>query len=121
MPLHMPDQQDILISTSILVKAPRDESAMNQLRDRIATRIQQAVEGALSSESVEWHRECTNFRYLESSAVTENARRCFYCSTWSTDRTKLNAIDGLMPGCELDGRWVCDQCIERHVHSTPTA
>jgi hypothetical protein len=117
----MPDQQDILISTSILVKAPRDESAMHKLRDRIAARLQQAVKQALSSESVEWSRECTNFRYLESSTDTENARRCFYCSSWATDRTQLDAIDGLMPGCELDGRWVCDQCIERHEQSTPTA
>lgn len=118
---HMPDQQDILNSASILVAAPRDESAMNQWRDRMAARIQQAVERAMSSESVEWHRECAKFHHLESSAVTENARRCFYCSTWATDRTKLDAIDGLMPGCELDGRWVCDQCIERHDQSTPTA
>lgn len=118
----MPDTQDILISQSILVKAPRDDAAMCELRDRIAARILQAVEQVMSSESVEWGCECTNFRYLESSAGgATNARRCFYCSSWATDRTQLNAINGLMPGCELDGRWVCDQCIERHDQSTPTA
>jgi hypothetical protein len=117
----MPDTQDILISQSVLVKVPSDEAARNQLRDRIATRIQQAVERVMSSESVEWRRECTNFHYLESSSIQENARRCFYCSSWATDRTKLGAIDGLMPGCELNGRWICDQCVERHDQSTPTA
>jgi|SRR6185312_9538219 hypothetical protein len=117
----MPDEQDILISQSVLVKAPRDEAAMHKLRDRIAARIQQAVEGVMLSESVKWSRECTNFHYLESSSVLENARRCFYCSSWATDPTKLDAIDGLIPGCELDGRWVCDQCIERHEQFIPTA
>ena len=116
----MPDTQDILISQSVLVKAPRDEAAMHKLRDRIAARIQQAVEQVMSSESVEWSRECTHCRCLESATSRENARRCFYCSSWATDRTKFDAIDGLMPGCELDGRWVCDQCIERHEQSTPT-
>ncbi|MBL9169934.1 MAG: hypothetical protein JNN07_19515 [Verrucomicrobiales bacterium] len=118
----MSKHQDILISTSILVKAPCDEARMRELRDRIATRIQRAVERAVASESVEWSRESTTFHYLESSAAgAKNARRCSYCSSWATDRTQLDAIDGLMPGCELDGRWVCDQCIERHEQSTPTA
>ena len=117
----MPNTQDILISQSVLVKAPRDETAMHELRDRIAARIQEAVERVMSSESVEWSRECTNYSYLESAASRENARRCFYCSSWATDRTRLDAIDGLMPGCELDGRWICDQCIERHEQPTPTA
>ncbi len=118
----MPDTQDILISQCVLVKAPRDEAGMHEVRDRIAARIQQAVERVLSSESVEWNRECTTYHYLETLAAgRENARRCFYCSCWATDRTKSDAIDGLMPGCELDGRWVCDQCIDRHEQSTPTA
>jgi hypothetical protein len=118
----MSEHQDILISTAILVKAPRDEAQMRELRDRISSRVQQAVERAMSSESAEWSRESTTFHYLETSAAgRENARRCFYCSSWATDRTQLDAIDGLMPGCELDGRWVCDQCIERHEQSTPTA
>ena len=111
----MRDQQDILISTSFLLRAPREDAAMCEVRDRVAERIQQAVESALSSGQVEWSRECTSFHYLESSAgIPSNAQRCFYCSCWATDRRKLDAIDGLMPGCELDGRWVCDQCIEQH-------
>ncbi len=112
--------QDILISTSILVKAPRDDAEMREVRDRIAARMKQAIQQSLSSESVEWSRQCTNFRYLEKPDLGTNARRCFYCSAWATDRTKLEAIDGLLPGCELDGRWVCDQCIDRHDQSKHT-
>jgi hypothetical protein len=110
----MSDTQDIIISTSILLKAPRDAKAMAHLRDRIAAQIRQAADTALSSESVAWSWEGTAFRYLESPDGDTNARRCFYCSKWATDRRKLDAIDGLIPGCELDGRWVCDQCIEQH-------
>src|SRR5258705_408651 len=103
----MSDQQDILISTSVLLKGPRDEKAMRQLRDRIAVLMQGAIDNALASERVEWSRESTTFHYLESSSGDpENARRCFYCSSWATDRSRLDAIDGLMPGCELGGRWV---------------
>jgi hypothetical protein len=116
----MADTQDILISQTILLKAPRNPTAMQKLRDRLAARMQQAIEQVMSSEQIEWNWECTNFRYLESSSGgPDNAGRCFYCSSWATDGTKPDAIDGLMPGCELDGRWVCDQCIELHEQSTP--
>jgi hypothetical protein len=111
----MLEQQDILISTSFLLKAPRDTKEMEQFRDRIAARMREAVENALKSEGVEFSQECTSFHYLDGSADgDENARRCFYCSAWATDWSTLAAINGLMPGCELDGRWVCDQCIEHH-------
>jgi hypothetical protein len=108
----MSEKQDIVISTSILLKAPRGAKAMAALRDRIARKIKQATESALSSEAVDWNWECTNFRYLEDKDA--NAHQCFYCSKWATDRSKLDPIDGLIPGCELDGRWVCNQCIEHH-------
>ena len=111
----MSEQQDILISTSVLLKAPRDQELMRTLRDLVAAKMQQAVASALDSEGIKWSREGTAFRYLENPTIgVENAKRCSYCSSWATDRSKLHAIDGLIPGCEIDGRWVCDQCIERH-------
>jgi hypothetical protein len=104
---------DVLISVSVLVKGlPRGDET-EDLINGIADRMERSIDQELSQESLQWSRECTAFDYLDGIG-DQNARRCHYCQTWATDQTKLRAIRGLMPGAELDGRWVCDQCFEKH-------
>jgi hypothetical protein len=104
---------DVLISVSVLLKGLARGDETEDLINGIANRMERVIDEGLSKESLEWNRECTAFHYLDGIG-SQNARRCHYCERWATDQTKLRAVEGLMPGAELDGRWVCDQCFDKH-------
>ena len=107
----MTDTRLVLVTVSVLVHAPAEAGALEEITHRVSDRLQRAVQGVVSSDPSLEATQVTSFHYPGDEG--ENARRCSLCGRWATDINRPQTIDGLSDGYEVAGVFRCDQCHER--------
>lgn len=107
----MTDTRLVLVTVSVLVRAPVEFDALQQALDHVSDSLQQAVQGVVSSDRTLETTGVTSFHYPGDE--DENARRCSLCGRWATDIKQPQWLDGLSNGYEVAGVFRCDQCHEQ--------
>lgn len=98
----------ILITASVIVDAPLDVGAAEELTQRITEEMDSALTAAFEDTPSVHNISTFSFHWLEEEGT--NAAICSKCGRWTTNREKPDPLDGLGEGVEVGGQLICDEC-----------
>ena len=103
--------KEFIVSIGYRFEGSDDLKISNKEAQRLGEIMRKAIDEAFANQKITAFLESTKFDHLEYRDMTPNARRCEQCTVWTTNWWEPKTINVLEPGCYIDGKWLCDQCI----------
>lgn len=102
-------KKTVLINVSYLVDLSEEEiNNDNGILDKITNFINDKILHIDDKDILlEW--SSTSSLILDSAIL--NCGKCSNCGQWTTDREKLNIIEGICNDATVDGKLLCDDCL----------
>lgn len=98
----------VLVTVAVLLKAPVDETAMDERMSAVGDAMQDSVRAFAAAQPDCAATGVTTYHYPGEDY--ENAFRCAKCGVWASDFKKPDELDGIGSGSVVDGRFLCTQC-----------
>lgn len=104
-------KKTVLINISYLIELPEEDIDTDDgMLDIITNQISESKSLHINDLEIPLEWNSTSSLILDSAHL--NCDKCSKCGQWTTDREKPDIIQGICNGATVEGKLLCDECLQ---------